>query len=313
MPCEAPRLIIFGLLLVLTSILLVLFVCNRTPVASSSPSFGAANACPLLRVHSSPVLSPETCQSLLERYVPSITWETARHQHYPTTDIALYMLPALEQEILPVTNRILDLASEFYGIARAQLWLRDQFLVKYSMDAQRELETHRDASTVSYIIALNDSFEDGGFKFADESDVRKPPVGHVLLFCGKRLHSGQPISAGVRYIITGFIDVHEDLRQTMPQCTSLRPLLAPSVELTRPYLLANVERLLGPEGASRGDFTALCAESSRFDVNHSLKEAACQVVRSQGRTPGLRRAQEAFHDCLTQKALCHSTFCYPTS
>ena len=74
--------------------------------------------------------------------------------------------------------------------------------------AQASLPLHSDQSILSFTIALNDpaEYEGGGTWFrALGKAVDAPAAGHAVLFPGKVLHGGQPITRGTRYIIVLFM------------------------------------------------------------------------------------------------------------
>ena len=85
------------------------------------------------------------------------------------------------------------------------------FVVKYSMDGQKHLRPHHDASAYTINIALNDQSEytDGGTHFL-VTDYKKvgAPVGTMLIHPGRctHYHEGLPITSGTRYILVGFIE-----------------------------------------------------------------------------------------------------------
>ena len=85
------------------------------------------------------------------------------------------------------------------------------FVVKYSMDGQKELKPHHDASSYTINLALNDHSEytDGGTHFI-VSDYKKiaAPIGTMLIHPGRctHYHEGLPITSGERYILVGFIE-----------------------------------------------------------------------------------------------------------
>ena len=75
-------------------------------------------------------------------------------------------------------------------------------------------------------MALNDGFDGGGTNFISMDQetkerrivlVRPETVGDCVLFCGRHLHSGEVITSGVRYILTGFVRVYvkEDAARRM--------------------------------------------------------------------------------------------------
>jgi len=85
------------------------------------------------------------------------------------------------------------------------------FVVKYSMDGQKDLKPHHDASSYTINLALNDhnEYKDGGTHFI-VSDYKKTgtPIGTMLIHPGRctHYHEGLPITSGERYILVGFIE-----------------------------------------------------------------------------------------------------------
>ena len=89
------------------------------------------------------------------------------------------------------------------------------------MSAQRSLEVHRDGSCFSFMVQLNElsDFRGGGTRFSytdsppaegGESVYRRSsplsvPAGHAMLFSGRFLHEGAHLTAGVRYLLVGFV------------------------------------------------------------------------------------------------------------
>jgi hypothetical protein len=142
-------------------------------------------------------------------------WTTARHYAVPTTDIPLHEVPsllawfndALRFSIAPM------LAMAFPEISSpGRLRVHDAFIVRYAAASQRHLPVHRDQSQYSLTIALNarGEFTGGGTFFADSRVVICPDVGHVVAFPGETRHGGEPITAGVRYIIAAFLFLGSD-------------------------------------------------------------------------------------------------------
>jgi hypothetical protein len=82
------------------------------------------------------------------------------------------------------------------------------FVVKYSMDGQRDLKPHHDSSTYTVNICLNDEFEGGGCHFIRQKTLLEHrQVGYASMHPGKltHYHEGLPITAGKRYILVSFI------------------------------------------------------------------------------------------------------------
>lgn len=112
----------------------------------------------------------------------------------------------MDEVIIPWSWRILK-----FQLKRARL----AFVVKYSMDVQRSLKWHHDASHLSIDIALNnagpgeDEFEGGGVSY-DRLDfsMQHGKMGWIALHPGRvtHRHRGNPITRGVREIIVAFTE-----------------------------------------------------------------------------------------------------------
>ena len=83
------------------------------------------------------------------------------------------------------------------------------FVVKYSMDGQKDLKAHHDSSTYTVNVCLNNEFEGGGCKFIhqDKTIVNKD-IGTMIIHPGKltHYHEGIPITNGQRYVLISFIN-----------------------------------------------------------------------------------------------------------
>ena len=194
---------------------------------------------------------------------PSFAWTTDRHSLYPTTDIEVNSVPWLEAEMaVLLKGSLLPAIARLFDVDEAELFLRDQFVVKYSCAAgcQAGLETHYDESCFSYVIQLNDpaSFEGGGTLFEHAEAAVSVPAGDALLFCGYNRHGGVPVLGGERYVLTGFVDLRSDVASVRRFYGDLpgelpRPYGAGSNDFPSPHLATNSERLSHAYGGARGD------------------------------------------------------------
>lgn len=145
-------------------------------------------------------------------------WTTNRHKNYPTTDIPVRSINMLKVPLFNLVNiNILPLISKHYKLNLYFLNIMDLFVVKYDVEGQDHLETHRDGSIISFNILLNDEFEGGGttiehtkniddnFKETEEV-LYQSNKGDLFIHPGKLRHSGNKITSGVRYIIVGFVE-----------------------------------------------------------------------------------------------------------
>jgi predicted 2-oxoglutarate/Fe(II)-dependent dioxygenase YbiX len=87
---------------------------------------------------------------------------------------------------------------EMYG-------MRDAFVMKYSMDTQRKLNLHNDASLVTGSVKLNDNFEGGDLLFPRQGISNKDiPPGKMILFPGMVTHGHEctELTKGTKYSLT---------------------------------------------------------------------------------------------------------------
>jgi len=83
------------------------------------------------------------------------------------------------------------------------------FVVKYSMEGQKDLKPHHDSSTYTINVCLNNDYEGGGCNFImQEKIINNKDIGSVILHPGKltHYHEGLPITKGNRYILISFVE-----------------------------------------------------------------------------------------------------------
>ena len=160
-------------------------------------------------------VTPERCKELINAADAHGQWTTKRHEHYPTTDIPLSDIPGIsfDQELLQIE----DIARKEYALPAATMSIFDLFVVKYEAGAQDMLALHRDVSVLSFVLLLSspDEFEGGGTYYKCADKTVSPNMGALSLHCGKQRHAGCKVTAGTRYVLIGFIEVHD---------TSIAPL-----------------------------------------------------------------------------------------
>ena len=157
------------------------------------------------------IVDPATCQEIIdaaEAHAQKVgSWETDRHESYPTTDFDTADVPALKFPIHNIVYRkVIPRIAKAYDIDPLKLGINEVFIAKYSADkgAQKSLAKHVDGSDFSFVIALNDDFSGGGTKFVN-GVVKKPQVGGAVGFCGQTKHQGLKVTSGTRYILAGFL------------------------------------------------------------------------------------------------------------
>lgn len=176
-----------------------------------------------------PLLAPTEISDILDCVrQPNFPWTTARHTKFPTTDIETASIGWIDALLQPhLSNQLFPTIAELFQVSTSQLYLRDSFIIKYEapsaisvrtsetrdespgIEVQASLGAHWDESCFSFVVQLNDlnEFSGGGTKFAHSSEAISVAPGEVLCFCGYNLHEGVPITEGVRYLLTGFVDL----------------------------------------------------------------------------------------------------------
>jgi len=208
-----------------------------------------------------PLLSESTRRRLLRDVTaPDFEWTTDRHKLFPTTDVEVHSLPWLDKEMaMLLKDEIFPSIAWLYRTEASNLFLRDQFVVKYSSatGGQAALGSHYDESCFSFVVQLNDpgEFVGGGTLFAHATEAVSVPEGHCLFFCGYNYHEGVAVTKGCRYILTGFVDYREADERVQPFYGAgelPRPYGAGSHDFPSPHLPTNRARLSEAYGHAVG-------------------------------------------------------------
>lgn len=137
-----------------------------------------------------------------------IDFRIGTYENVPTRDIHLKQIGFESQWEKIVFKYIAPMASKMYNNYKTKN-INISFVVKYSMDGQRELTPHHDASTYTVNICLNADFEGGGCRFLRQNyNMNNNKIGYVSMHPGKitHYHEGLPITNGIRYILVSFIN-----------------------------------------------------------------------------------------------------------
>jgi len=167
----------------------------------------------LQRFQYNKIYSPDMCNFIInecEKYAgKNGGWTTKRHIKYPTTDLPVDKIPSIFGLIIESMNTILNKIKISYGLHEdIVIDIKDLFVVKYSHDAQNQLEMHCDGSFLSFSILLNNAtdFEGGGTYF-DDGLSSHLEQGDILIHSSQIKHSGLPVILGTRYLLVGFINL----------------------------------------------------------------------------------------------------------
>ena len=159
------------------------------------------------------IYSSDVCNYIVgecERYASKNGgWTVDRHTKYPTTDLPVDKIPSIFGLILETLKTITGRVSASYGLDDKMIInIKDLFVVKYSDDAQNQLEMHCDGSFLSFSILLNDISEfEGGGTYFDDGLTCCLNKGDMLLHSSQIKHSGLPVTKGHRYLLVGFMNV----------------------------------------------------------------------------------------------------------
>jgi hypothetical protein len=145
-------------------------------------------------------------------------WMTTRHQHYPTTDIEVTNIPAVNHFLIRLVHQhVIPLFQTHFQVPAGILGVDEVFIVKYSAAGQSSLAPHKDGDDFSFVISLNspDEYVGGGTRFINiieeqEQTALRAPVGSALLFCGQNNHTGVEVINGSRYVIAGFLSLRSN-------------------------------------------------------------------------------------------------------
>ena len=135
-----------------------------------------------------------------------------------TTDFQLWSIPAAVAVWNgTVRDLVLPAVAHHHGRPLASLRLRDVFIVKYTGDgaAQNALRLHRDASVLSFNLALSSptDYTGGGTTIPLlDSDptlggLLRIGKGDILTHQSSLLHAGAATTTGTRYLLVGFVDL----------------------------------------------------------------------------------------------------------
>lgn len=164
-----------------------------------------------------PLFTKAFCDELIQQCEASNAWSDGRsdvidsrirnYENVPTRDIHMHQLKLDDLWKQIVFKYIAPVATKMYQ-SYVTKDINIAFVVKYSMDGQRDLKPHHDSSTYTVNICLNDEFEGGGCHFIRQKTLLEHrQVGYASMHPGKltHYHEGLPITAGKRYILVSFI------------------------------------------------------------------------------------------------------------
>lgn len=155
------------------------------------------------------------CSDLIDECEKHDGWSTGSnkderigggYENVPTRDIHLKQIGLGETWEIFVNEYVAKVVGENYSKLATQGYYI-AFVARYTMDTQRELNAHHDASVTSTVTCLNTEFEGGGTHFVRQNYTHNPKkCGVTTVHPGRctHFHSGKAITSGKRYILVSF-------------------------------------------------------------------------------------------------------------
>jgi GR25 family glycosyltransferase involved in LPS biosynthesis len=149
-------------------------------------------------------MTQEQCERMIEIADSHGGWGALSYDKFPAQEIRLKELGLWEElsehwekHIVPIVEKYWK-PMEMYG-------LRDAFVMRYSVDTQKDLPLHTDASLVTGSIKLNDDYEGADLVYPRQNFSNKDiPIGKCILFPGQvsHGHACQELTKGTKYSFT---------------------------------------------------------------------------------------------------------------
>lgn len=166
---------------------------------------------PFMNTFSFPLFTSEFCKMIREEAEHSNSWTVDRHENYPTTDMVLQTIgmhdiymEILREFVMPVSIYMWALEGEGWDNLMVE-----NFLARYTPDAQGHLSIHHDMSDITCLIQLSDldEYEGGGTWFRRQRKLLKNGIGYVSIHPGNitHKHGARAVTDGTRYIIVSFM------------------------------------------------------------------------------------------------------------
>jgi hypothetical protein len=151
-------------------------------------------------------LTPEYCNKLIELAEQKGTWNPMPGDKFPAQEIRLWDIdPKLFEELEIHWQKHIKPIIENYWSPMMHYNIRDAFVMKYTLDTQKSLALHTDASLVTGSVKLNDNYEGGELYFPRQDKSNADiAVGEMLLFPGQVTHGHMcdELISGTKYSLT---------------------------------------------------------------------------------------------------------------
>ena len=166
---------------------------------------------PFMNTFTFPLFTSEFCKMIREEAEHANSWTVDRHEFYPTTDMILQTIgmhdiymEVLREFVMPVSKYMWALDGEGWDDLQSE-----NFLARYTPDAQGHLSIHHDSSDITCLVQLSDldEYEGGGTWFRRQRELVKNGIGYVTIHPGNitHKHGARAVTEGARYIIVSFM------------------------------------------------------------------------------------------------------------
>ena len=156
-------------------------------------------------------LTDRQCEYLIHKSEQFGNWGELEGDKFPAQEIRLRELGLWDEYENLWTEKLGKIAMNHWQPYQ-HLGLRDAFTMKYTMDTQKELGYHTDASLVTGSVKLNDNYEGAELVFPrqDFNNI-KVPVGKCILFPSDVTHGHYvpELKSGVKYSLTMWTKRHQ--------------------------------------------------------------------------------------------------------
>jgi hypothetical protein len=159
-------------------------------------------------------MTPENCQKLIDLAERHGKWESMYGDKFPGQEIRIREFSIdywneLEAHFKNTINPIIE--KHWWPLLMYSL--RDAFIIKYDQKTQSNLKCHHDASLVSGLVKLNDTYTGGETYFYRQnlSNINTP-VGKMILWPGQvtHRHEGKTVNTGTKYNLVIWTSRHRN-------------------------------------------------------------------------------------------------------
>lgn len=155
----------------------------------------------------------DTLVEASEKYVTGLSsgWKTDLYS-LTKCDIACKEIPGISSHIKEIMRYVSQTMQILYGYGSRKISLdhNQPHILKYSVEAGHTgVELHCDRCDVTANLSLSkrDSYIGGGTYIQAINEIVKLEQGEFLFHPGCLVHSGQPITAGTRYLLVTFANI----------------------------------------------------------------------------------------------------------